>query len=104
VSGERVVSSLVQRLGSLDFVSDNTDNFGKQAFPKNGRFIHFVEHWIYVATPLVCKFPDMVQVAADPTAVCANRIRCIDRPASCMELDGGALVSEISSLFEQVHI
>jgi hypothetical protein len=30
-SGERVVSGLVQRLGSLDFVSDNAGNFGKQA-------------------------------------------------------------------------
>ena len=46
VSGERVVSGLVQRLGSLDFVNDNAGGFaggfaGGGRFPKNGRIIEF---------------------------------------------------------------
>ncbi|KAK1620878.1 hypothetical protein QYE76_026395 [Lolium multiflorum] len=42
ISGERVVSGLVQRLGSLDFVNDNVGCFANGGkFPKNGSIIEF---------------------------------------------------------------
>jgi hypothetical protein len=70
----------------VDFVSDNAGNFGKHAFPRNVCFFHFGEHWIYVATDHVRRFLDVVQVAADPPAVCMARGRLIDRPASIVEV------------------
>src|SRR5664279_826167 len=74
-SGERVVCGLVHRLGSLSFISDNA-----------GCFINFGEHQVYVATEIVCRYPERVHVAADPPAVCAARVRRVDRPASCVEV------------------
>jgi hypothetical protein len=46
-----VVSGLVQRLGSLDFVNDNAGCFGNGGrFPKNGRIFEFGSHCIYFGT------------------------------------------------------
>ncbi|KAK1628958.1 hypothetical protein QYE76_003273 [Lolium multiflorum] len=50
-SGERVVSGLVQRLDSLDFVSDNTGSFTNDTtFPRNGGMMLFGMHRFYVGT------------------------------------------------------
>jgi hypothetical protein len=64
-SGERVVSGLVQRLGSLSFISDNTGCLGGQPFPRNCRIIIFASHEVYVGTERVCRFQEQVLVAAD---------------------------------------
>jgi hypothetical protein len=65
-SGERVVSGLVQKLGALEFVSDNAGCFGSRPFPRNGRFITFGTHEVYVRTGSVCRYPEWVLKAADP--------------------------------------
>ena len=85
-SGERVVSGLVQRLGSLDFVSDNVGSFRNGAFPRSGSFISFDAHWIYVGTAPACRYPRVVHVAADPPSICAARGLRSDRTASCVEV------------------
>ena len=74
-SGERVVCGLVLRLGSLNFISNNAGCFGSRPFPRNGCLINFGEHQVYVATEVVCEYPERVHVAADPPAVCAVRGR-----------------------------
>ena len=51
ISGERVVSGLVQHLGSLDFVNDNAGCFANGSrFHKNGRIIEFGSHRVYLGT------------------------------------------------------
>jgi hypothetical protein len=65
-SREHVVSGLVQRLGSLSFVTDNADCFGGRPFPRNGRIISFGSHEVYVGTERACRYPEQVLVAADP--------------------------------------
>jgi hypothetical protein len=81
-----VVSSRVQRLGSLDFVSANTGNFRNASFPRNGSFINFGDHRVYVGTVPVRRYPSVVQVAADSPVVCVSHGRCTDRPANCVEV------------------
>jgi hypothetical protein len=63
-SGVRVVSGLVQRLGSLSFISDNTGCLGGQPFPRDGRIMSFGSHEVYVGTESVCR--KKVLVATDP--------------------------------------
>jgi hypothetical protein len=63
-SGVRVVSSLVQRLGSLSFISDNARCLGGQPFPRDGRIMSFSSHEVYMVTESVCR--EKVLVAADP--------------------------------------
>jgi hypothetical protein len=65
-SGERMVSGLVQRLGSLSFISDNTGCLDGRPFPRNGRIMTFGSHEVYVGTERVCRYPEQVLVAADP--------------------------------------
>jgi hypothetical protein len=65
-SGERVVSGLVQRLGSLSFVIDNAGCLGGWPFPRNGRIISFGSHEVYVGTERACRYLEQVLVAADP--------------------------------------
>jgi hypothetical protein len=65
-SGVRVVSGLVQRLGSLSFISDNADCLGGRPFPRNGRIMTFGSHEVYVGTQSVCGYPEQVLVVADP--------------------------------------
>ena len=85
-SGERVLCGLVHRFGSLNVVSDNAGCFGSRPLPRNGCLIEFGSLTIYVATEVPCRFPERVQVAADPPAVCAARGRRTARPASCAEV------------------
>jgi hypothetical protein len=54
-SGVRVVSSLVQRLGSLSFISNNAGCLGGLPFPRNGRIMTFGFHEVYVGTKSVCR-------------------------------------------------
>jgi hypothetical protein len=63
-SGVRVVSGLVQRLGLLSFISDNTGCLGGRPFPRDGRIMSFGSHEVYVGTESVCR--EKVLVAADP--------------------------------------
>jgi hypothetical protein len=63
-SGVRMVSGLVQRLGSLSFISDNAGCLGGRPFPRNSRIISFGSHEVYVGTESVCR--EQVLVAADP--------------------------------------
>jgi hypothetical protein len=63
-SGVRVVSGLVQRIGSLSFISDNADCLGGRPFPRNGWIMSFDSHEVYVGTESVCR--EQVLVAADP--------------------------------------
>jgi hypothetical protein len=65
-SGVRVVSSLVQRLGSLSFISDKAECLGGRPFPRNSRIMSFSSHEVYVGTERVCRYPEQVLVAADP--------------------------------------
>jgi hypothetical protein len=57
-SGVRVVSGLVQRLGSLSFISDNTGCLSGQPFPRNGRIMSFGSHEVYLGTKRVCRYPE----------------------------------------------
>ena len=86
VSGERVVSGLVQRLGHLRFVSDNARCFGSKPLPANGRFIEFGAHEVFVGTSSVHCYPERVVVAADPPALCAVRGKRTTRPAGSVEV------------------
>jgi hypothetical protein len=63
--GERVVSGLVQRLGSLSFISDNAGCLGGRPFPRNGRIMTFGSHEVYMGTERVCMYPEQVLVVAD---------------------------------------
>jgi hypothetical protein len=63
-SGVRVVSGLIQRLGSLSFISDNAGCLGGRPFPRDGRIMSFGSHEVYVGTERVCR--EKVLVAADP--------------------------------------
>ena len=85
-SGERVVSGLVHRLGSLSIIIDNAGCFGSRPLPAGGSFINFGEHRVYVATVSVRRYPDKVHVAADPPAFRVARGRRSARPASCVEV------------------
>ena len=85
-SGERVVCGLVHRFGSLNVISDNAGCFGDRPLPRNGCLIEFGGLTVYVATEIVCRYPERVQVPADPPAVCAARGRRTARPASCVEV------------------
>ena len=67
ISGERVVSGFVQRLGSLDFVSDNAGCFANGGkFPKNGSIIEFGSHRVYYGTVPERQCLSPVLVAPDP--------------------------------------
>jgi hypothetical protein len=61
-----MVSGLVQRLGSLSFISNNAGCLGGRPFPRNGRIMSFGSHKVYVGTERVCRYPEEVLAAADP--------------------------------------
>jgi hypothetical protein len=63
-SGVRMVSGLVQRLGSLSFISDNAGYLGGRPFPRDGQILSFGSHEVYVGTERV--YREEVLVAADP--------------------------------------
>jgi hypothetical protein len=63
-SGVRVVSGLVQRLGTLNFISDNAGCLGGRLFPKDGQIMSFGSHEVYMGTEIVCR--EKVLVVVDP--------------------------------------
>ena len=77
-----MVSGLVQRFGSLDFVSDNTGCFGNRPLPKSSSFINFGAHKVYVVVDTACVYPVQVHVATDPPAIHVGRGRHTARRAS----------------------
>jgi hypothetical protein len=83
-----VVSDLVQRFGSLDFVNDNVDSFANRAFPRSGSFISFGAHRIYVSTAPNAGILQavVVHVVLDPRAICVACGLRSDRTASCVEV------------------
>jgi hypothetical protein len=48
-SGERVLSGMFQRFGSLHFVDDNAGCFGQSPRPQGGNVISFGEFEVFVA-------------------------------------------------------
>jgi hypothetical protein len=87
-SGVRVVSGLVQRLGSLSFISDNAGCLGGQPFPRDGRIMSFSFHEVYVGTESVCR--EKVLVAADPPSYPLSHSRrsaCPEESAEVMMAD-----------------
>jgi hypothetical protein len=85
-SGVRVVSGLVQRLGSLSFISGNAGCLGGRPFPRNGRIMTFGSHEVYVGTESVCRYPEQVLVAADPLSHLLARAGCSARPVESAEV------------------
>jgi hypothetical protein len=85
-SGERMVSGLVWRLGSLSFVTDNAGCFGGQPFPWNGRIISFGSHELYVGTERACRYPEQVLVAADPPSHMLDHAGRSARPVESAEV------------------
>jgi hypothetical protein len=61
-----VVAGLIQRLGSLSFISDNAGCLGGRSFSRNGRIMSFGSHEVYVGTKSVCRYLEQVLVVADP--------------------------------------
>jgi hypothetical protein len=55
-SGVRVVSGLIQRLGSLSFINDNAGCLAGRPFPRDGRIMSFGSHKVYVGTERVCRY------------------------------------------------
>jgi hypothetical protein len=83
-SGVRMVSGLVQRLGSLSFISDNAGCLGGRPFPRDGRIMSFGSHKVYVGTESVCR--KKVLVAADhPSHLLAHAGRSA-RPVESAEV------------------
>jgi hypothetical protein len=61
-----MVSGLVQRLGTLIFISDNAGCLGGWPFPRDGQIMSFSSHEVYMGTESVCRYQQQVLVAADP--------------------------------------
>jgi hypothetical protein len=76
--GVRVVSSLVQRLGTLSFISDNAGCLGGRPFPRDGQILSFDSHEVYVGTERVCR--EEVLVVADPLLHRLALAGCSTRP------------------------
>jgi hypothetical protein len=79
-SGVRVVSGLVQRLGSLSFISDNAGCLGGWPFPRDGRIMSFGSHEVYMGTERICR--EEVLMAADPPS---HRLAHAGRSARSVE-------------------
>jgi hypothetical protein len=79
-SGVRMVSGLVQRLGSLSFISDNAGCLDGRPFPRDGQIMSFGSHEVYVGTERVCR--EEVLVAADPPS---HRLARAGRSACSVE-------------------
>jgi hypothetical protein len=86
-SGECVVSCLIQRLGSQEFVSDSAGSFANGTkFPRNCDVMLFGSHRVYLGTMPEPRYPSVVLVAPDPprsVAACGLRT---DRPAGSVEV------------------
>jgi hypothetical protein len=83
-SGVRVVSGLVQRLGSLGFISDNAGCLGGRPFPRDGRIMSFGSHEVYVGTETVCR--EKMLVAADPPSYLLTHAGRSARPVESAEV------------------
>jgi hypothetical protein len=83
-SGEHVVFGLVQMLGSLSFITDNAGCIDSRPFPRNGRFISFGSHEVYVGTERFCRYPEQVQV--DPPSHGLARVGRSARPVETAEV------------------
>jgi hypothetical protein len=83
-SGVRVVSGLVQRLGSLSFISDNAECLGGRPFPRDGRIMSFGSHEVYVGTESICR--KKVLVAADPPSHLLAHAGRSARPVESVEV------------------
>jgi hypothetical protein len=83
-SGIRVVFGLVQRLGSLSFINDNTGCLGGRPFPRDGRILSFDSHEVYVGTKRICR--EEVLVAADPPSHMLARAGHGTRPVAPAEV------------------
>src|SRR3954471_23263019 len=68
-TGERVYSSLIQRFGALNFVSDNAGCFGTKSFHKGDRFIKLGKHQVYVAVRMERAYPERSILEPDPPAI-----------------------------------
>jgi hypothetical protein len=77
-----MVSGLIQRLGSPSFITDNAYCFSGRPFPRNGKFISFGSHEVYMGTERVCRYPEHVLVAADPPS---HMMACVGRSARPVE-------------------
>jgi hypothetical protein len=64
-----VISGLVQRFSSLDFVSDNLGCFGSMSFPRDGSVISFGTLQVYVTVRAAPVYPEKVRMAANPAAM-----------------------------------
>jgi hypothetical protein len=83
-SGVRVVFGLVQRLGSLSFISDTAGCLGGRPFPRDGRIMSFGSHEVYVGTESVCR--KKVLVATDPPSHLLARAGHSARPVESAEV------------------
>jgi hypothetical protein len=81
-----VVSGLVQRLGSLSFISDNAGCLGGRPFPRNGRIMSFSSHKVYVGTERVCRYLEHVLVAANPPSHLLPHTGRSARPVDSVEV------------------
>jgi hypothetical protein len=82
-----VVSGLVYRLGSLDFINDNAGCFANGGcYPQNGRIIEFGSHRIYLDTVKERQYPSPVLVAPDPPRSSAAHGPRSDRAADSLEV------------------
>lgn len=85
-SGRRVLSGLIASIGSVSVIIDTAGCFGSKPLPTDGCLIRFGALDVYVATEIICKFPEPVLEAEDPPSVCAARGRRSARPVSCAEV------------------
>ena len=95
VSGRRIVSGLIHRVGSQNALIDNTGCFGDKPVPRNGCLIKFGSFVVYVATEVACRYPERVLVAEDPPAVYAVRGQRLACSASRAEVMVVAQTGEI---------
>src|SRR3954471_22743520 len=91
LTGERVVSGLVQRFDLWDYVSDNAGSFRRKAPPRNGVFINLGTHKVYVGVDISCVYPHQVIDAGEPPLSAANGPRGA-RPVSNVEVMVAAAV------------
>jgi hypothetical protein len=83
-SGVRVVSGLVQRLGTLSFISDNAGCLGGRPFPRDGWIMSFGSHEVYVGNESL--YREKVLVAADPPSHMLARAGHSARPVEPAEV------------------
>jgi hypothetical protein len=79
-----MVSGLVQRLGSLSFISDNAGCLGGWPFPRDGRIMSFSSHKVYVGTERVCRKKELV--AVDPPSLLLAHAGRSARPVESVEV------------------